>query len=166
MELELLFTFIFFGLLCLPLLSRAILWIHSRIRAPISMFVQRHFVLPRVFRRRRLINPTRAEVICCIAYWGITCFFNLYSVTTMTSAARRAGLIAIFNLVPLIISNQLSLLAQVLDVPLHRCLHIHIQLGAMVAVQSLLHGGLHMLKLETPVQLEPRAITVNFLVRI
>jgi hypothetical protein len=111
----------FLGAFCAILLISIVIRAFRRAVPHVSRWLTRHIVMSRVFNRRHTINPTRAQIMSVIAHWGITAFYNIFRVQTISQASKRAG--------------QLGLL----HISLINAEYTHITLGSMAVIQGCLH---------------------------
>jgi hypothetical protein len=129
----------FLGAFCAILLIRILTRGFRKSIPPVSRWLARHIVMSRVFDRRHTVNPTRAQIICVIAHWGITAFYNVFRVRTISQASTRAGQLGLLHMIPLLSPMQIVLSSHALDISLTTAEYIHITLGSMAVVQGCLH---------------------------
>ena len=107
---------------------------------PISRWLVRHVVLPRLFHGRHIFNPTRVELLCHLLHWVAVIVYNTCGVTDLSQAASRAAQIAVVHIVPLSISYRLSFVSRALGLSLNTVLKVHQSLAVVTTLQSALHG--------------------------
>lgn len=103
-------------------------------------FISKHILLPHLFRRRRLWEPmTRLWAILHVIHFAGTIACNIIGVHDLTAARSRAGSLATLHIASLAIFPRLSFGAAFLNMslPIHR--QLHVSLGIMGVLQSLLH---------------------------
>ena len=126
----------------------------------ISRWMVKHVLLPRVFRGRHLINPTRVEVLCYLLHWTAVIIYDTWNVDSFGRAASRAGELAVIHIVPLLITYQLAFVSSVLGVSLDTVKKAHQSLAVMVLLQGMLHSALHLSIAKTDTGLTPNRIAV------
>jgi hypothetical protein len=99
---------------------------------------------PYLYRRRRFLlfnlpPISRLVAVLQFLYWAVTIVFNIIGAGTLSEAGSRAGSIAIFNFVPLVMADRLGFMADVMDMPLWNLLHVHISIGVMTILQTAAH---------------------------
>lgn len=105
-----------------------------------SVLVSRHLTIPYIVHRRRLWGPwSRASVILHVIYAAINVFLILFRITTLTSAGRRAGELALINLIIPLSATYLSFLADLLGIKWHTCCRIHRATGWMTVILLSFH---------------------------
>jgi hypothetical protein len=117
----------FLGAFCVILLIRITTRAFRRSIPPVSRWLARHIVMSRVFDRRHT------------AHWGITAFYNVFRVRTISQASTRAGQLGLLHMIPLLSPMQTVLSSHALDISLTTAEYIHITLGSMAVVQGCLH---------------------------
>jgi hypothetical protein len=144
MDLTIIYGIIVAGLLflfCLRGISNlAAAIIHSR---QVTTFMSKH-LYPYLYRRRRFLlfnlpPISRLVAVLQFLYWAITVIFNVIGASTLSEAGSRAGSIAIFNFVPLVMADRLGFMADLMDMPLRNLLHVHKSIGAMTVLQTAAH---------------------------
>lgn len=120
----------------------------------------KHVLLPRLFHRRHLINPTRVEVLCHLIHWTAVITYNTWNVNTFGQAALRAGQLGIIHVLPLQITYQLAFVSSVLGLSLNNVKKVHQSLAVMVLVQGMLHSAIHLSTTKTITGLTPNRIIV------
>lgn len=129
----------FLGAFCAILLISIVIRAFRRAVPHVSRWLTRHIVMSRVFNRRHTINPTRAQIICVIAHWGITAFYNIFRVQTISQASTRAGQLGLLHVIPLLSPMQIVFSSHALDISLINAEYTHITLGSMAVIQGCLH---------------------------
>lgn len=98
------------------------------------IFVSRHLTLPFVIRRHRLCGPwTRAGVLLHLTYMAVNLLLIFFKINSLAGAGRRAGELALVNLVFPLSAIHLSYLADLLGITWKSCLKIHRATGWMTA---------------------------------
>jgi hypothetical protein len=103
----------------------------------IIFFVLRHLIYPRVFRTR-----SRYWVLLQSIYWAGTLTCNFIKTHSLPSIAARAGNLAVLNFVPLVLAGRLSLVSDLLGIPIRSYVGMHGTLGIMTCIQTALHTTL------------------------
>ena len=111
---------------------------------PMSRWVIRHVLHPRLFRGRHTFNPTRVEVLCHLLHWTAVIVYNTWDVDSLGRAALRAGQLAVIHIVPLLITYQLGFVSSILGLSLNVVGKVHQSLAVMALVQSMLHSVIHL----------------------
>jgi len=114
--------------------------IHSR---QVTTFMATH-LYPYLYCRRRFLlfnlpPISRLVAVLQFLYWAVTIIFNIIGASTLSAAGSRAGSIAIFNFVPLVIADRLGFMADIMDMPLRNLLHMHKSIGVMTILQAVAH---------------------------
>ncbi|RAK94827.1 ferric reductase family protein [Aspergillus ibericus CBS 121593] len=105
-----------------------------------SVLVSRHLTIPYFVHRHRLWGPwSRASVILHVTYAAMNIFLILFRITSLTSAGRRAGELALINLVFPLSATHLSYLADLLGIKWRTCCRIHRATGWMTIVLVSFH---------------------------
>lgn len=86
-----------------------------------------------------LQRRSRAWVLVQLLYWVGTGFGNFMATHGLRDIGTRAGNIALINLIPLVFNGRLSLLADLLGIPLRSYIQLHGTFGVMACVQTILH---------------------------
>lgn len=91
-----------------------------------SILVSRHLTLPFIIHRHRLWGPwSRASVLLHTLYVAVNVFLVLFGMDSFTGTGRRAGELALVNLIFPLSTTHLSYLADILGITRHTCLRIH-----------------------------------------
>lgn len=114
--------------------------IHSR---QVTTFMATH-LYPYLYRRQRFLlfnlpPISRLVAVLQFLYWAVTIIFNTIGASTLSEAGSRAGSIAIFNFVPLVMADRLGFMADVMDMPIRNLLHVHKSIGVMTILQTAAH---------------------------
>lgn len=105
-----------------------------------SLAVSQHLTLPFVIRRHRFLGPwTRAGVFLHLSYAAINVFLVSFRITSLTAAGRRAGELALVNLVFPLSTIHLAYLADLLGIKWNSCRKIHRATGWMAVALLSLH---------------------------
>ena len=126
----------------------------------ISRRMVKHVLLPRLFRDKHLVNPTRVEVLCHLLHWTAVIIYNTWDVDSFGRAALRAGELAIIHIVPLLITYQLAFVSSLLGLSLNVVEKVHQSLAAMVFLQGCLHSVLYLQTTGRQTELTPSKIAV------
>lgn len=140
MEIQAVFGIAFLGVFGTRLLYHQAFVLARRAYPTISGRFVRHISLPRLFRGRHFINPTRIEVLCHIVHWTSAIIYNAYGVRSLSHAATRAAQIAVIHAVPLLAAHQLSFVSHALGLPLGSVYKMHASLGIMTTIQGTFHS--------------------------
>ncbi|EMC97298.1 hypothetical protein BAUCODRAFT_23621 [Baudoinia panamericana UAMH 10762] len=141
MDLILIIAIILLGPLLLASTLRLALRVGRHCSRKAYIWLLYHVVYPRILPGdMHLVNPSRAEILLLLLHWSITGFFNAYDIHSRTEFSRRAGQIAVLHMLPLLASQPLSLLADILGMSLHTLLYGHTVFGVMAALQGVLHA--------------------------
>lgn len=104
------------------------------------IFVSRHLTLPFVIQRHRLCGPwTRVGVLLHLIYAAINVFLVLFRINSLTGVGRRAGELALVNLVFPLSTIHLSYLADLLGIKWKTCRKVHRATGWMAVSLLSLH---------------------------
>ena len=151
----------FLGALCAILLISIVIRASRRAVPHVSRWLTRHIVMSRVFKRRHTINPTRAQITCIIAHWGITAFYNIFRVQNISQASTRAGQLGLLHVIPLLSPMQIVFSSHALDISLVNAEYTHITLGSMAVIQGGLHCILNYVQQTRPQTISAFEITVR-----
>lgn len=96
------------------------------------IFVSRHLTFPFIIRRHRLCGPwTRAGVLLHLTYVAVNLLLVFFKIDNLAGAGRRAGELALVNLVFPLSAIHLSYLADLLGITWKSCRKIHRATGWM-----------------------------------
>ncbi|KAJ5183238.1 hypothetical protein N7492_000854 [Penicillium capsulatum] len=96
------------------------------------VFVSRHLMLPFVIRRHRLWGPwNRAGMLLHLTYVAVNLLLIFFKIKSLVGAGRRAGELALVNLVFPLSAIHLSYLADLLGITWKTCRKIHRATGWM-----------------------------------
>ncbi|KAE8334172.1 hypothetical protein BDV24DRAFT_170476 [Aspergillus arachidicola] len=105
-----------------------------------SLVVSQHLTLPFIIRRHRFLGPwTRADVFLHLSYAAINVFLVSFRITSLTGAGRRAGELALVNLVFPLSTIHLAYLADLLGIKWNSCRKIHRATGWMAVALLSFH---------------------------
>lgn len=107
-------------------------------------YADTHLVLPKIFQGRLFFNPTRSEALCHVLHWISVIIFDTYRVTTLSAAEKRTALLAVIHLVPLVVSLQLSHIANSVGLSARTVSKIHASIGLMATLQGVAHASMHL----------------------
>lgn len=106
----------------------------------ISILVSKYLVYPYLLNRHRWFGPwTWADIIKCLVYGASNCVVILYNVHTYEEATVRAGRLALVNMTVLFMAPHLSILADILGIPLEVCQWVHRAAGWMTCTLATTH---------------------------
>ncbi|KUL81468.1 hypothetical protein ZTR_10368 [Talaromyces verruculosus] len=106
----------------------------------LSILVSKYLVYPYMLNRHRWFGPwTWAGIIKCLVYGASNCVVVLYNVHTYEEASIRAGRLALVNMTVLFMVPHLSVLADILGIPLEACQWIHRAAGWMTCALVTTH---------------------------
>lgn len=139
MDVLVLYAIVVGSLLGLLLVLQALSFISPWTTA-LARVVARHFSYPYFLRRHRLFGPwTRAGLILHILYASLNIFLFLFRTASVAAAGKRAGTLALINLIFLVSTPHLSFLSDLLGISLRMCHRIHRAMGWTVAALLLFH---------------------------
>ncbi|KAJ5276525.1 uncharacterized protein N7525_002882 [Penicillium rubens] len=105
-----------------------------------SLIVSQHLTLPFVIRRHRFLGPwTRAGVFLHLSYAAINIFLLFFRIKSLTGAGRRAGELALVNLIFPLSTIHLAYLADLLGIKWNSCRKIHRATGWMAVALLSFH---------------------------
>lgn len=105
-----------------------------------SILLTRHLTLPFVVHRHQLLGPwTRASVLLHVSYAAINAFLVVFRADSLTGAGRRAGELALVNLIFPLSAIHLSNVADLLGISWRTCRRIHRATGWMATVLLAFH---------------------------
>lgn len=131
------------GLLLLFLISQSrwffktILRFGKRIGWNCTFIILKHVIYPIV-----LPKWSRAWVLTQLIFWTRTGVCTFLATHGLSDIGKRAGNIALISFIPLIFNGRLSLLADLLGLPLQSYIRLHSTFGMMACVQALLHTSI------------------------
>lgn len=126
---------IFAGLFMIRTLSILTSWTNL-----FSVLVSRHLTLPFVVHRNRLLGPwSRASVLLHALYAAINVFLVVFRIESFTGAGRRAGELALVNLIFPLSATHISFLADLLGITWGTCRRIHRATGWMATALLAIH---------------------------
>lgn len=112
---------IFAGLFLFQALSILTSWTNL-----FSILASRHLTLPFAVHRNRLFGPwSRASVLLHASYVAVNVLLVLFRIESVTGAGRRAGELALVNLIFPLLATHLSFLADLLGITWRTCRRIH-----------------------------------------
>lgn len=126
---------IFTGLFLIQTLSILTNWTNL-----FSVLASRHLILRFVVYRNQLCGPwSRASVLLHASYIAVNVFLVLFRIKSSIDAGRRAGELAIVNLIFPLSASHLSFLADLLGITWRTCLRIHRAAGWMATALLAFH---------------------------
>ncbi|GAA87893.1 cell surface metalloreductase [Aspergillus luchuensis IFO 4308] len=106
----------------------------------LSVLTSRHLTLPFIVHRHRLWGPwSRVGVLLHVSYAAINVFLVLYKIKSLAGAGRRAGELALVNLIFPLSATHLSNLADLLGITWRTCRRIHRAAGWMAVALLSFH---------------------------
>ncbi|KAL2808655.1 FAD-binding domain-containing protein [Aspergillus granulosus] len=103
----------------------------------VFFYVLKHIFYPRLFWCR-----SRSWVIFQALYWGGTIICTFFKAHTPAAIAARAANLTILNFIPLLLSDRLYLMADLLGLPFQTYVQVHGTFGLMTCLQGILHMAL------------------------
>jgi hypothetical protein len=126
---------IFLALFLIQTRSILINWTES-----ISALLSRHLTLPVLIHRHRIWGPwTRAGVFIHISYVAINIALVFFRTDSLVGAGRRAGELALVNIIFPLSAAHLGYLAELLGITWHTCRKIHRATGWMAVAMLSFH---------------------------
>lgn len=126
---------IFTGLFLIQTLSILTNWTNL-----FSVLASRHLILPFVVHRNRLCGPwSRASVLLHAIYVAVNVFLVLFRIKSFIDAGRRAGELALVNLIFPLSATHLSFLADLFGITWRTCRRIHRAAGWMTTALLAFH---------------------------
>jgi hypothetical protein len=105
-----------------------------------SVLYSRHLSLPFVVHRHQLWDPwTRASLFLHISYVAVNVFLVFFHTQLLADAGRRAGELALINLIFPLSTIHLSYLADLLGITWRTCRRIHRATGWLAIAMLLFH---------------------------
>jgi hypothetical protein len=106
----------------------------------VTVPLQRHLTLPVLFAHRPFGPWTRADVFLHFSYISINIFLVLFRASAIAGVGRRAGTLAVINLVLPLSTIHLSSLADLLGIHLQTCHKVHRATGWIAIVLLAIHA--------------------------
>ncbi|KAL4931872.1 ferric reductase family protein [Aspergillus undulatus] len=127
------------GIFAVLFLTRTLLYLSSWSKF-FSILVSRHLTLPFVVDRHQLWGPwTRISVLFHISYAAISILLIFFRIKSWAGAGRRAGELALVNLIFLLSAVHLSYLADLVGITWRTCRRIHRAVGWMTVALVAFH---------------------------
>ncbi|EAL91125.1 ferric reductase family protein [Aspergillus fumigatus Af293] len=105
-----------------------------------SILLTRHLTLPFIVHRHQLLGPwTRASVLLHVSYAAINAFLVVFRAASLTGAGRRAGELALVNLIFPLSAIHLSNVADLLGISWGTCRKVHRATGWMATALLAFH---------------------------
>jgi hypothetical protein len=105
-----------------------------------SILLTRHLTLPFVVHRHQLLGPwTRASVLLHVSYVAINAFLVFFRQDSLPGAGRRAGELALVNLIFPLSATHLSNVADLLGISWRTCRKTHRATGWMATALLAFH---------------------------
>ena len=112
----------------------------SFLRTYLSVIILRHVIYPFFLRRHRVLGPwTRSSVLLHTFYWAGTIFCGSFGASNFATAAARAGILSLINMIPLYSGFHLSFVADMLGISLKSYRHLHGSIGRMIGALTIFH---------------------------
>jgi hypothetical protein len=130
------------GLLCIFVLIRYLPNIATVIEY-VSILISKYLTYPYVLHRHQIVGPwSITGIVVHLIYVTVNLFsliFYSFEVSTISEAGRRAGTLALVNMIPLFAGPHLTFLADQLGVPLKTVRHLHRSASLMTFVLCAFH---------------------------
>ena len=111
-------------------------WIQDRT----FFYILKYLVYPVCIRRTGISNPvSRWDALLTIFYWLSIAVCNVIGVRNIVQASNRAGALAVLHFIPLLCSNRLAFVADLLGLSLPTYTRLHAAFGMMALMQTILH---------------------------
>jgi len=143
MDLDRAFAIGFLGAFALTFLLYQSIRLWRWLQRPVARWLTQHVTIPRIRKDHHYLNPSRAQVLFVVTHWAVVGFYNIYRVHTITTAAERAGRLALLHAVLLLAPNHTFLMSYFFNSSLSTAVFMHFVLGYMSVLQGLLHCILH-----------------------
>jgi len=106
----------------------------------VFLWISEHLMYPYLIGRHRILGPwSRAVVFIQLIYITGNIFCIGFRVSTIAEAGRRAGTLAVVNMIPLFAGPHLAFLADLLAVPLRIIRRVHRSVGIMAFLLGVVH---------------------------
>jgi hypothetical protein len=106
----------------------------------VSVLLSRHLTLPVLVRRHRIFGPwTRAGALLHVSYVAINIVLVFFRTESLVDSGRRAGEMALINMIFPLSAAHLSFLADLLGISWHTCRKIHRATGWLVVAMLSFH---------------------------
>lgn len=130
-----------------------------------SVLLYRHLILPVVICRHRICGPwTRAGILVHISYIAISIALVFFRTNSVMGAGRRAGELALVNMIFPLSAAHLSYIAEYLGITWRTCCKIHRATGWMTVAMLSLHVIAEAQSLEFKFPLEERKNLLTMIV--
>ncbi|KAL3439934.1 hypothetical protein BJX65DRAFT_317238 [Aspergillus insuetus] len=127
------------GIFAALFLTRTLRYLAKRSKL-FSILVSRHLILPFMVDRHQLWGPwTRISVLLHVSYATINIFLTFFRMKSWAGAGRRAGELALVNLIFLLSAIHLSYLADLAGITCRTCRRIHRAVGWMTVALVSFH---------------------------
>lgn len=111
-----------------------------RLTSALSSIVSKHLTYPNLLDRHRLVGPwTRANAFVYVGYVVTNVFLVSFRASSATVAGHRAGTLSLINLSFLILTTNLSFLANALGLSMAAYQRMHRAMGWMTGILLAFH---------------------------
>jgi hypothetical protein len=115
----------------------------ERLTSSVSVWIAKHLTYPYLLGRRRFCGPwTRFRFLAYVLHVTVTVLCLCIPNWSVLEAGRRAGTLALVNMMFLFAGIHLSFIADLLGVYLQTCQALHRAAGWMMAVFCVIHAVL------------------------
>ncbi|KAL9129886.1 MAG: hypothetical protein Q9217_001786 [Psora testacea] len=143
MEITLLFAIATGSLIAFAFILRFWRTFGRALRKRIYVYLLRHVILPYAVRRYRFLGPwSYARLICYCVYLAVMAVGCSFRASSVELAGRRAGTLALINMLPLYLGFHLDLAAGLLGFPRSRYTIFHRAVGLMSVALCAVHSGI------------------------
>lgn len=112
------------------------LWIQNQT----IFYIFKYLIYPTIFHHWQFFSPiTHWQILLTVFYWATTTTCNIIEVKSISEAGKRAATISITHFIPLLLTDYLSFGANLLRLSLKTYSKLHVFLGLMAIIQSLIH---------------------------
>lgn len=125
------------GIIFSLILWRSLVFLTRLLR---SSALRYHLLFPYLYRRSRFLEPlSRLRLLFLLLFWGANLLPTLININSLQDVGKRVGTLAMINLIPFFISNQLSLAADLLGISLHSYILGHGAVGFATVAEGIIH---------------------------
>lgn len=131
------------GIILIPFINNAVKNVLSLIIRRAIFFALKHLIYPLMLKKySRYLKYSRFWGLAQLLYWTGTLTANFIGTHDLSQIQKRAGVLAMINMLPLALNRRLDFLARILGLPILFISHCHSTLGIMTLLQSLFHMSL------------------------
>lgn len=131
----------FVRLVCPPLLDPRRLSPITAIAKLVSRLISEHLTYPTTLRRGKFFDRwSRRDTMLLLAYLAANVSCILVPLPNIDQVYRRLGTLSVINVLFVSAGPHLSLLADLLGVPLHFCRRLHASTGTMSFLLAIFHS--------------------------